>query len=231
MDGLLPLFVITLIYVAILLVVLWFSDVEKMEALLKLLTAFALGFAAVVIAAGIESTFALFVSASSVFIVVVVAPIVEEIAKIDMATRSFYKDMDEPEDSLIYGGVVALGFGFLENILYILKYSMELTYLQLADLTMARMLYSIPAHIAATVIGTATYWYLRKVNNLDELEAFVISVTPAALIHATYNVIALTGSLLLLTIIISVYTVSIVLTWYLLRELKPLFHLAPTTKI
>jgi RsiW-degrading membrane proteinase PrsW (M82 family) len=227
--DLFPLFVITGIYTIVLLIVLWVSDVEKMEALLKLLTAFALGFAAIVIAAGIESTFALFISASSVFMIVVVAPIVEEIAKIDMATRSFYKDMDEPEDSLIYGGIVALGFGFLENILYILKYSMELTYLQLADLTIARMLYSIPAHITATIMGTATYWYLRKVNNLDELEAFVISVIPAAILHATYNIIALTGDLLLLTVIAAIYVTSIVITWYLLRELKPLFHFA--TKI
>ena len=229
--DLLPLFVITTIYAFIILIVLWFSDVEKMEALLKLLTAFALGFAAVVIAAGIESTFALFVSASSVFMIVVIAPIVEEIAKIDMATRTFYKDMDEPEDSLIYGGVVALGFGFLENILYILKYSFELTYLQLADLTVARMLFSIPAHLAATIMGTATYWYLKKINNMEDLESFTISVIPAAILHATYNVIALTGSLLLLAVIVSVYVVSIVLTWHLLRELKPHFHLAPTTKI
>jgi len=228
--DLLPLFVITAIYAFIILIVLWLSDVEKMEALLKLLTAFALGFAAVVIAAGIESTFALFVSASSVFMIVVVAPIVEEIAKIDMATRSFYKDMDEPEDSLIYGGVVALGFGFLENILYILKYSFELTYLQLADLTVARMLFSIPAHLAATIMGTATYWYLKKINNMEDLESFTISIIPAAILHATYNITALTGDLTALTFIVIVYIVIIILTWYMLRELKPSFHLTIRTK-
>lgn len=228
--DLLPLFTITAIYVAMLLIVLWFSDIEKHEALMKLLAAFALGFASVVIAASIESTFALFTSASSMFMIVAVAPVVEEAAKIDMATRTFYKEMDEPEDSLIYGGAVALGFGFLENILYILKFSLELTYLQLADLTLARMLYSIPAHITATVIGTAAYWYLRKTVNLDELEAYIISVTSAAIIHAAYNAVTLTGNMLLLTITITIYIASTMLTWYLLRQLKPTFPLVPTTK-
>ena len=231
MLDLLPLFVITAIYVAIILVVLWFSDIEKMEALLKLLTAFALGFAAVVVAVSVESTFTLFIAASSIVMIVIVAPIVEEIAKIDMATRTFYKDMDEPEDSSIYGGCVALGFAFLENILYILKYSFELTYLQLADLTIARMFFSIPAHITATVIGTATYWYLRKIVNMEELESFTISIIPAAVLHATYNIIALTGDLPILTAIVIIYIALTILIWYLLRELKPSFHFEFATKI
>ena len=230
MLDLLPLFVITAIYVAIILVVLWFSDIEKMEALLKLLTAFALGFAAVVVAVSVESTFTLFISASSIVMIVFVAPIVEEIAKIDMATRTFYKDMDEPEDSSIYGGCVALGFAFLENILYILKYSFELTYLQLADLTVARMLFSIPAHLAATITGTATYWYLRKINNMEDLESFTVSVIPAAALHAAYNTIALTGDLTALTFTVIAYIATIILIWYMLRKLKPSFHFATTTK-
>ena len=229
--DLLPLFVITAIYVAILLIVLWYSDIERMEVFTKLLVAFALGFAAVIVAISIESTFALFIPAASGFMIVVVAPIAEELSKIDFTARTFYSEMDEPEDSLIYGGCVALGFGFLENILYIIKYSYELPYVQLADLTVARMIYSIPAHLTATMIGAATYWYLRKINGADELESFLASVIPAALLHGLYNAIAMTGNLFLLTIIVTVYVISIMVIWYMLRELKPTYLLTLTTKI
>jgi len=227
LEGIIGLIVTTLLYAMILLLVLWFSDVEKMEPISKLLTAFVLGFASLLIAASIESTFTLWgIAATSVFMVVMVAPIAEELAKIEMV-REFEKEMDEPEDALIYGGSVALGFAFLENVLYIVTYSMELEYFTLIDLAMERMVFCIPAHITATVTGAAVYYYFRKTSS-PPLESYIISIIPAAIIHSFYNMVALTGNLLVLSIIVAVYVALTFMVWWLLRSMSATFQL--TTK-
>ena len=54
MFTVLNLILITFAYVMLVLLVIWFSDVEKMEAFKNLMLAFVFGFAAAIVAASIE---------------------------------------------------------------------------------------------------------------------------------------------------------------------------------
>ncbi|RLG73479.1 MAG: hypothetical protein DRO23_08845 [Thermoprotei archaeon] len=223
----LSLIVITFVYAMLVLLVIRFSDVEKMEAFKTLLLAFVFGFAAAIVAASIESLIAfLGVAVTSIFMVIIVAPIAEEYAKLYMSTsRYFIEEMDEPEDALIYAACVALGFAFIENVLYIVTFSLELSYVQLVDLTIQRMFLCIPIHIAATSIGITVYIYLREIYDYNHIEALVLAVASAAPLHAAYNLMAITGSLTMASIIVILSIVAITFAWLMLRSMKPTYKL------
>ena len=223
----LNLVLITFAYAMLVLFVIWFSDVEKMEAFKNLVIAFFFGFAAAIVAASIESLVAfLGVAVTSTFMLIVVAPIAEEYAKLYMSTsRYFMKEMDEPEDALIYASCIALGFAFIENILYIVAFSSELSYVQLVDLTFQRMFLCIPTHIAATSVGMTVYVYLRENYDYDHVEALIIAVMSAAPLHAVYNLMAVTGSLTMAFLIVILSITATVFAWLMLRSMKPTYKL------
>jgi len=222
MADILGLILVTFIYAMLILIVLWFSDIEKMEAIKDLFIAFLFGFAAALMAAGIESLITFFgISITSLFMVVIVGPLAEEYAKLDMSTsRYFLKKMDEPEDALIYAGSVALGFSFIENILYIISFSTQLKYIQLVDLTFQRMFLCVPVHMAATIVGITMYTYLREIYGLSNLEALILSIIPSAMLHGAFNLMAISGSTPILLMLVIISLIIIIFAWLTLRNMR-----------
>lgn len=130
---------------------------------------------------------------ASLWGLVLVAPIVEEVAKA-LGLRWVRDDDDpEPEDGFIYGGAVGLGFAATENVVYLLA-ALTTGGLETAAATaFYRTLSSVPLHAAAS--GWAGYglWQQRRTGRRGIFLAFLLG---AIALHAAYNALASVGILL-----------------------------------
>lgn len=107
---------------------------------------FILGMVAIPPVALIEGAFDPLVH-STVFISVIVAPIVEELAKFLVVYLTVYRNhaLTDPMDGIIYSTTAALGFAALENFFYVFGAYQELLVLPF-ELSIVRALLSVPAH-------------------------------------------------------------------------------------
>lgn len=126
---------------------------------------------------------------------VVVAPLVEEVAKLLGLVALRDKD-PEPHDGFIYGAAVGLGFAFVENLYYV-----GATYLvagEQAALAVAifRGIAAVCLHGAASALAGYGLWRLKYGWNPIPL---LILLPLAVALHAAYNALAslaLAGSVL-----------------------------------
>lgn len=106
---------------------------------------------------------------SKLFLIVVIAPIVEEYAKYSVVRRTVYthSEFNEPIDGIIYAAAAALGFASVENTLYLISaYSSSLTSRESVDTFSAvsqvfviRALLSVPGHgLFSSMWGDALGW-------------------------------------------------------------------------
>ncbi len=124
---------------------------------------------------------------------VVIAPIVEEIAKglgLLLIFLFYREHFDGPVDGVVYAGTVAAGFAFTENILY---------FAQAGDLAPAvfvvRGLASPFAHLLYTaMMGLALGLTARKSRKFSVLVAFPIGLIAAMGLHALWNGSATLGT-------------------------------------
>ena len=79
---------------------------------------------------------------------VVVAPVVEELAKFAVVRRTMYDDpeFDEPMDGLVYAAAAALGFASLENVFYVAACYVKGGEHSAAGTFWARAVLSVPGH-------------------------------------------------------------------------------------
>lgn len=124
---------------------------------------------------------------SIVFLVVVVAPLVEEFTK-GLGVRSARRYVVEEEDGIVYGAAAGFGFSATENLLYEIAALAE--HGELGFLLTAIVRTFTGCFLHATAAGIFGYGLGRKYRNkggwLDVLPYYALAV----LLHATFNLIA-----------------------------------------
>ena len=154
-------------------------------------------------------------SINHILAVVVIAPFAEELTKpIALKLKSIKLELQEPEDGLIYGAVVGLGFSATENLLYGNAFFIQ-GYNQ-SDILLLMLIRSVGGcllHASATAwtgygIGLSV---INKKGLLSIIPYFILAI----LIHAIYNgllVFDLLGAVfgLFTAITFSIITISIV---------------------
>lgn len=124
------------------------------------------------------------------FLAVIVAPIVEETAKMLGLLR--LRDVGpEPENGYVYGGAVGLGFAATENLVYIAS-AFLLAGAQTALVTgLFRGVATVALHAGATAITGYGVWRARfGRRRVVGLVLLPFSLLVAILIHAVYNALA-----------------------------------------
>ncbi len=105
-----------------------------------------------------------------------------------LAILFFTKQIDEPIDYLIYGGMSALGFAFVENTLYL--ESSGLTAL------LGRLVYASVAHMFfASLIAYPLAIYRQKTKKKFSLKWLLVGFLLASLAHGFYDFWLITNSI------------------------------------
>lgn len=122
---------------------------------------------------------------SHLLAVVVIAPFAEELAKpLALRLKSIKRELNEPEDGLIYGAIAGLGFSATENLFYgydFLTQGLMFFFI----LIFLRSIGGCLLHASAT--AWTGYGYgkkiIKKTNLLSVLPYFIVAI----LVHAIYN--------------------------------------------
>lgn len=181
-------------------------DPEPRRLVLK---TFLLGMAVAPAAALVE---ALFFWVGIFLLVVIVGPVIEEIAKYLVVTRTVFKreEFNEPIDGIIYAAAAGLGFATLENVGYLI--GAQATGM-LGETFWARALLSVPGHaLFSSMWGYALGWSLLIVDEEPRRRFVRRGVWLAIGLHGLFNFLALTtpvtglfGAVLLLILIVFVW--------------------------
>lgn len=147
------------------------------------------------------STFAADVGLTSGFLTAVVAaPIVEEATK-GLGLTSQRKHITEPEDGMIYGAALGLGFAATENLLYGVTAWYEGGVGAALWTVALRILSSTILHAGASALFGYSFGMVVLGRRPDI--AILGGYALAALLHATYNVLASIQTLLALALAIA----------------------------
>lgn len=183
---------------------LWYfyrKDKIEPEPKQLIIKVFLLGMLAAVPAAIIEFPF---LTMNTFVVIVIVAPIVEEIIKYLFVRHGIYRgaEFDEPMDGIVYACAVALGFASLENVGYLLQIYMKpdsythffgVTSLsgKISLIFLIRALLTVPGHaLWSSMWGYALGW----AKFLDEERGkplIVKGILLAILSHAVFNFLLL----------------------------------------
>lgn len=128
---------------------------------------------------------------------VVIAPVVEEGIKglglllIFLFRRRYF---DGPIDGIVFGGLIAAGFAFTENILYFAQYIAPYGTAGVTQVFVARAIMSPFAHLIFTAaMGMALGWAARSRSKYTWIGAFPMGYIVAVGLHALWNWSASTG--------------------------------------
>jgi RsiW-degrading membrane proteinase PrsW (M82 family) len=124
------------------------------------------------------------------------APVVEEAAKglflLLMMTGRRRTELNTMTDCLVYAGLTALGFAWLENIFYIASGESLGETLTIAAL---RLVISPFAHpLFTTMLGIGVYFALHQRNILGKLGCLLLGYLAAVVMHGMWNGSALLGA-------------------------------------
>ncbi len=124
------------------------------------------------------------------------APVVEEAAKglflLLMMTGRRRTELNTMTDCLVYAGLTALGFAWLENIFYIASGESLGETLTIAAL---RLVISPFAHpLFTTMLGIGVYFALHQRNILGKLGYLLLGYLAAVVMHGLWNGSALLGA-------------------------------------
>jgi protease PrsW len=134
-------------------------------------------------------------SPTSPFIVAVGAPLIEEAAKgafllIMMTGRRRY-ELNSLTDCLVYAGLVAAGFAWVEDIFYIANGETLAASLVTAGLRLVMAPFAHP--LFTTFTGIGVYFALQQRSRLAKLGCVLLGYAGAVLMHALWNGSALFG--------------------------------------
>lgn len=115
--------------------------------------------------------------------IVLLAPVIEEVAKA-VGLFTIRDDDPEPEDGLIYGGVVGLGFAATENVVYVLGAFVTGGQEQAFATALFRTVATVGLHGAATAITGYGVWGARYGTRQG---SWLVSLLGAVALHAGYN--------------------------------------------
>lgn len=190
----------TLATAVVLLCYLWLDRWEP-EPPRLLVLAFLWGASvAVVLAVALEHLLETLVSAgrqqTSFFTAAVGAPVIEEATKglflLLMMTGHRRRELNTLTDCLVYAGITAAGFAWLENIFYIAGAETPAASVAIAGL---RLVLSPFAHpLFTTMFGIGVHFALQQRNPLGKAACLLTGYAAAVLLHGMWNGSALLGA-------------------------------------
>jgi len=122
---------------------------------------------------------------TSLLIVVIIAPVVEEFTKpLALSLRSVKKEINEYEDGLIYGAIAGLGFSATENLLYGWSFLSE-GFVMFLVLMGIRSFGGCLLHASATAL--TGYGYGKALLKQKTLLRVIPYLAIAIIVHGTYN--------------------------------------------
>ena len=134
-------------------------------------------------------------TATSFVTVAVVAPVVEEAAKgmflLIMMTGRRRNELNSLTDCLVYAGVVAVGFAWLEDIFYIADGETLASSLVTAAMRLIMGPFAHP--LFTTFTGVGVYFALQQRNTLAKVGYVVLGYLAAVVMHGLWNGSALVG--------------------------------------
>ncbi|MBX2992984.1 MAG: PrsW family intramembrane metalloprotease [Bacteroidetes bacterium] len=144
---------------------------------------------------------------------VIVAPIIEELAKFAVVRFTIYnnKEFNEPMDGIVYSAAAALGFASIENVGYIADQYSEGGLASASSTFVVRALFSVPGHVLFSTLWG--YALGRAKFQPRELRArtVVLGLLLSMLGHALFNLFLTIGLL---------YAVIVFLLPYLWKRLN-----------
>jgi len=127
--------------------------------------------------------------------VAVVAPVVEEAAKglflLIMMTGRRRNELNSLTDCLVYAGVVAVGFAWLEDIFYIADGENLASSLVTAAMRLIMGPFAHP--LFTTFTGIGVYFALQQRNTLAKVGYVLVGYAAAVIMHGLWNGSALIG--------------------------------------
>ena len=128
-------------------------------------------------------------TATSFVTVAVVAPVVEEAAKgmflLIMMTGRRRNELNSLTDRLVYAGVVAVGFAWLEDIFYIADGETLASSLVTAAMRLIMGPFAHP--LFTTFTGVGVYFALQQRNTLAKVGYVVLGYLAAVVMHGLWN--------------------------------------------
>lgn len=108
----------------------------------------------------------------------------------------YFKDFDEKIDSVVYASIIALGFAFYENILY-------MKYLSGFELFARGFSSPLTHSVFASIWG---YWiYIYYIQKKNQIMIPVLSFLAAAVFHGVYDFFSFSPSLRILSALIILF--------------------------
>ncbi len=133
-------------------------------------------------------TFNLPFSPFRILVMMIMVGFTEEICKFIAVKKAAYDtpDFNEPMDGIVYSVTAAMGFAFVENIMYMLKFRATSGLLGAYSIGVLRALYSMFAHATFGVI-MGSYLGRAKFEKDKTISLFVKGIVLAALVHTLFN--------------------------------------------
>jgi len=133
--------------------------------------------------------------ATSFFTAAIAAPVIEEAAKglflLIMMLGRRRNELNSLTDCLVYAGVVAVGFAWLENIFYIANGESLAGSLITAAMRLVMGPFAHP--LFTTMTGIGVYFALQQRNMFAKVGCILLGYTAAVIMHGLWNGSALLG--------------------------------------
>ncbi len=170
---------------------LWYfynKDRYEPEPLSWILMVYIFGIVVTIPVAFIEGTLSIFVP--EFFIVVLVAPIVEEAGKYLVVKKTVWESLefDEPVDGIIYAAAAGLGFATLENVIYVFS-AVETSLLLALQTGLLRALISVPGHVLFSAMWGYSLGKARFIPQEQRTGVIATGLILAMAFHALFNLL------------------------------------------
>jgi len=123
-------------------------------------------------------------------IVVMVAPVVEELGKYLVVRKTVYEsgEFDEPVDGIIYAAAAGLGFATLENVVYVFS-ALDTSLVLALQTGLVRALLSVPGHVLFSAMWGYSLGKARFISEEKRPVVIALGLIFAMASHALFNLL------------------------------------------
>jgi protease PrsW len=123
-------------------------------------------------------------------IVVLVAPVVEELGKYLMVRKTVYEsvEFDEPVDGIVYAAAAGLGFATLENLVYVFA-ALETSMVLALGTGLVRAVLSVPGHVLFSAMWGYSLGKARFIPKEKRPGVIAAGLILAMASHALFNLL------------------------------------------
>jgi RsiW-degrading membrane proteinase PrsW (M82 family) len=170
---------------------LWYfyrKDRYEPEPLSWVLLVYILGAAVTIPVALVEGVMGAFLP--EFLIVVLVAPVVEELGKYLVVRKTVYEsaEFDEPVDGIVYAAAAGLGFATLENVIYVFA-ALETSLFLAVGTGLVRAVLSVPGHVLFSAMWGYSLGKARFIPKEKRPGVIAAGLMLAIASHALFNLL------------------------------------------